>query len=319
MVNPPHRPPPEGEDAGGTETWTIATRVSLEYPAATRSGFSTAIVAGSRLLARYVMAPGIASCTTRCKSAACHVGATRSSMPVKKKRSGYVVFLTISPKGRRTLSPPVRPWAAAAPKTSSASASSWTLSRPAPPPRRSPRQPAPRVGRSAAPTPTLPRPRGRERSQVIESCEVSLEAEAGDDAFRRRGGDHPVPLRLAAKDIGDVDFDDRLAGAAHGIGKGQTVVRECAGIDDDGVAWLGFDPVDQLTLVIRLQEAKLHAELFGAGGEHDLEIGERFRPVHLGLPATKRAEVGAVEHQDLHSGRTSASAARTIDGSTRWP
>ena len=96
-------------------------------------------------------------------------------------------------------------------------------------------------------------------------------------------------------------------------------MREGTGIDDDGIAWLGFDPVDQLTLVIRLMEAKLHAELFRATAEQPLEVDERFRPVNLGLASSERAEVGAVEHQDLHSGSTSSSATRTIDGSTRFP
>jgi hypothetical protein len=128
-----------------------------------------------------------------------------------------------------------------------------------------------------------------------------------------------VPLRLAAKDIGDVDLDHRLAGAAQRVSERQAVVRECAGVDDDGIAWLGFDPVDQLTLVIRLPEAQSHAELFGAAAEQFLQVGEPFRPVHLGLAAAERAKVRPVQHQDLHSGSTSASAARTIDKSTRWP
>src|SRR4029077_5818970 len=143
---------------------------------------------------------------------------------------------------------------------------------PGPRPRRRPRRPVPRAGRSAGRTQTPTRTRWWERSHVLEGRQVSVKAQSRDHTFGRRGRHHPVSLRLAAEDIGDMDLDHQLAGAAQRISERETVMRECAWIDDDRVTRLGFDPVDQLTLVIRLPKAELDAELPGTVGEHVLEI-----------------------------------------------
>src|SRR4029077_1063812 len=136
---------------------------------------------------------------------------------------------------------------------------------PGPRPRRRPRRPVHRAECSAGRTQTPTRTRW-ERSHVLEGRQVSVKAQSRDHTFGRRSRDHPVSLRLAAEDIGDVDLDDQLAGAAQRISERQTVMREGAWIDDDRVTRLGFDPVDELTFVIRLPEAELDAELLSATG-----------------------------------------------------
>src|SRR5438270_466788 len=85
------------------------------------------MVFGSRLHARSCRAPGSVLRTAVSKSSTDQPGATSWPMPLRKNRSGYSGFQIASPNGRRVEWPPRRPCAAAASKTSSANASSWTL------------------------------------------------------------------------------------------------------------------------------------------------------------------------------------------------
>src|SRR5256885_7190490 len=156
---------------------------------------------------------------------------------------------------------------------------------------------------------------------VIQRGQVALEAKARDHALRHHGRHHPVTLGLAGEDIRDMDFDDRFARAAQGVGERQAAVRERAWVDDDGVACraLFFDPVDQLALVVCLQAGEREVELAGTLVEQLFEIGKRLGAVDLRLAAAECPKVGSIEYEDLHSGSTSASAASTSDESTDRP
>src|ERR1700694_3568173 len=154
--------------------------------------------------------------------------------------------------------------------------------------------------------------------EEIQGRQVSLEAKARYHTLRGRGRHHPVALRVAGEDVGDVNFDNGLARAAQRIGERQAVVRERPRVDDDGVACgaLFFDPVDQLALVVRLQAREPEVELAGTLGEQLFQIGESLRAVDLRLAPPKGAKVRTVQHEDLHAGRTSVSDDSTTDGST---
>src|SRR3982074_1389657 len=98
-------------------------------------------------------------------------------------------------------------------------------------------------------------------------------------------------------------------------------MRERSRVDDDRVAGraLFFDPVDQLALVVRLQACQHEVELAGTFVEQRFQIGKGLGAVDLRLAPAERPKVGAIEHEDLHSGSTSTSAASTTSGSTDWP
>src|SRR5438270_3524015 len=198
--------------------------------------------------------------------------------------------------------------------------------------RRSMTSPAgPTRGNSAVQPPPCPPPRAGEGivtspspihcGEKIQGRQVALEAKARDHALRGRGRYHPVPFRLAGEDIRDMNLDDRLARAAQGVGEGKAVMRERARVDDDRVAGraLFLDPVDQLALVVRLQAGEHELELTGALVEQFFQVGEGLGAVDLRLAPAERPKVGPIEHEDLHSGSTSASASSTTDGSTDWP
>src|SRR6202165_4059638 len=157
--------------------------------------------------------------------------------------------------------------------------------------------------------------------EEIQGGQVPLEAEARDHAFRRRGRHHPMPIRLAGKDVGNVNFDNQLARAAQCIGERQAGVRERPGGDDDGVARcpLLLDPVDQLALVVRLQARNLELELTATLGEQLFQVGEGLRAVELRHSPPEGGRLGSFEYKKLHAGSTSASDASSTDGSTNWP
>src|SRR5437868_8623174 len=198
--------------------------------------------------------------------------------------------------------------------------------------RRSMTSPAgPTRGNSAVQPPPCPPPRAGEGvvtspspihcGEKIQGRQVALEAEARDHALCGRGRDHPVPVRLAGEDIRDMDLDDRLARAAQRVGERQAVVGERTRVDDDRVACRAFlfDPVDQLTLVVRLHAGELESELAGAFVEELFQVGKGLSAVDVRLTTTERPKIWSVENEHPHRPRTSLKAIHTMASSTSQP
>jgi len=70
------------------------------------------------------------------------------------------------------------------------------------------------------------------------------------------------------------------------------------------------DRVDDLTLVIGLEETRLHPGGLGMLLDQLLEVGERLGAVDLRLALAESVEVGSVDDADFHGGRLRADAGR---------
>src|SRR5438094_3509276 len=129
--------------------------------------------------------------------------------------------------------------------------------------RRSTTSPAgPTRGNSAVQrSPPCPPPEGEgatstrsltQTGEKIQGRQVPLEAETGDHGFCRGRGNHPMPVRFAGENIGDVHLDDRFSRASQRVRQPEAVMGQRSRIDEDGVTLGAFflDPIDELTLVV---------------------------------------------------------------------
>ena len=78
---------------------------------------------------------------------------------------------------------------------------------------------------------------------------------------------------LARKNVGEMHLDDRHAGGANGIVKGDRGVAVGAGIEDDAARRRLLNPVDENALVIALPEIDGEAEPAAGIQAIDLDLG----------------------------------------------
>src|SRR5207237_2288601 len=145
--------------------------------------------------------------------------------------------------------------------------------------------------------------------------------EAGYHARGGLRGARDAPVRLSRVDVRDVHLDHRAGEGAQSVGKREARVAQAAGIYDTAVGprSLGFEDVDQLSLVIALRETADDAQLRGTLSHRGLDVGQRGSAVQLGLAGAERPEVRPVEHQDPGHARTWLSAVHTASSGTSWP
>ena len=108
---------------------------------------------------------------------------------------------------------------------------------------------------------------------------------------------------LARMHIRQVQLDGRHLGGADGVHQRQRGVGVGAGIEDDAVLGTagGVDRIDQRAFVVALREIKRHAERFGMGAAHRLDVGDGGAAIDLGLAQAEQVEVGAIEdEQRMH-------------------
>ena len=139
-----------------------------------------------------------------------------------------------------------------------------------------------------------------ERGDAAEGELVALRAAADDDAVRPERDVGVVAEALALVDVGDVHLDHRPLEGVEGVEDGDRGVGEGAGIDGDSNGLLAglVDPVDDLALPVRLQEAEGEAELGGQRGAVALDVGEGLVAVDLRLALAEEVEVRSVEDID---------------------
>jgi hypothetical protein len=83
-------------------------------------------------------------------------------------------------------------------------------------------------------------------------------------------------------------------------------VRERARVEDDAgepLAEGGLEPVDELSLVIRLPALDRVAATAGVLAEHTIDFGERDATVDARLAGAQEIQVRTVQDQDLHARR----------------
>lgn len=106
--------------------------------------------------------------------------------------------------------------------------------------------------------------------------------------------------RLAAGEVGEVDFDDGDGDGGDGVGDGDGGVGVAAGVEDDAVivAGGGVDAVDEFAFEVGLEVVD------GGGGVFDAELAEAVvegtGAVDGGFPGAQEIEVGAVEYEYSH-------------------
>ncbi len=125
--------------------------------------------------------------------------------------------------------------------------------------------------------------------QRVESDEVAVAAEPGDDAEADRGEHGRVAERLASVDVGQVGLDDGESGAGDRVAQGVAVVAERAGIEDHAVdlAPRGMEPADQLAFDVRLEVDDVDVGLGGMSPQVGEDVGEGFATVDLRFPACR--------------------------------
>ena len=128
------------------------------------------------------------------------------------------------------------------------------------------------------------------------------------------------------RDVGDVRVVAELLGSLVRVadvhlhqrgGELRAGVQERVGVMGPGrrvehhrglVVGRGVEPVEQLALVVGLAHLHVEPKVAAPRRAQVGELGVRGRPVDLGLAAAQPAEVGTVEHQDLHERSPSRSA-----------
>lgn len=111
------------------------------------------------------------------------------------------------------------------------------------------------------------------------------------------------PELLTLIDIGDVRFHGRNAGGCYRITERNACMRIGAWIYYDGLIDAhGFlDFLDQLSLMIRLIERHLNAELTGKRGKPVVDVVKGERSIDFRLTLAKKVQIGPVNDQDFHA------------------
>src|SRR3954447_13567851 len=137
-----------------------------------------------------------------------------------------------------------------------------------------------------------------------------------DDMFEHQN----VSERLARVDVADVDLDRRLGDAFDRVAQRVARVTERARIDHDCVEVELLEPVDQRTLVVRLQRDERRATVSSMSRRALDDLGQRRAPVDLRIALAEPAQIRAVEQQDPHVAiRSSASSSSLgVTSSTSW-
>src|SRR5437588_11824571 len=102
-----------------------------------------------------------------------------------------------------------------------------------------------------------------------------------------------------------MDLDDRHGEGQHRVAQGDRRVRVGPGVNDDGGGGLPrlVEPVDELTLVVRLPAVDIQAEFARESRNRSVDVRQRGRAVNLRLALAEEIEVGAIEDEDwLHAG-----------------
>lgn len=102
--------------------------------------------------------------------------------------------------------------------------------------------------------------------EVQEGEFIGFGSEAEDGAAADGGEEGGVAERLAAGEVGEVDFDDGDGDGGNGIGDGDGGVGVAAGVEDDAVegAGGGLDAVDEFTFEVGLEVVDGCGGVFGA-------------------------------------------------------
>jgi hypothetical protein len=154
--------------------------------------------------------------------------------------------------------------------------------------------------------------------EVLQRQPVPVDAEPADHPGRD-GGDHRVvPELLTRVDVGDVHLDQGRPQQGAGVAQRIGVVRPGAGVEHDrgGLVGGGVQPAEHLGLVVGLPHSDVEAQRRTVADAAVDQVGVGGEPVDVDLAGAQPAEVGTVEHVDLHPGSPiSAKAARSMASS----
>src|SRR5438477_10704203 len=144
---------------------------------------------------------------------------------------------------------------------------------------------------------------GREiADQALESQPVALGPEPRHHTHRDVGENGAAPLWFAGEDVRQVNLDERYANGEERVPDRQAGVRESRRVDDGAVGppLESLDGVHQLTFVVGLSPAHIHAEGLRALARARLDLRQRRAAIQLRLPLTQQIEVRAVQHGDVY-------------------
>ena len=140
------------------------------------------------------------------------------------------------------------------------------------------------------------------RGNVPQRQVVAVHTQTADHAGGDRGDDRMVPELLARMDVGDVHLDERSAQHRTGVAQRDRVVRPRRRVEHNGGALGGggVEPSEHHRLVVGLAHLDLESELLAGAHASGGKLGVADEAVDVGLAGAEPAQVGPVEHVDLH-------------------
>src|SRR2546425_3458028 len=99
------------------------------------------------------------------------------------------------------------------------------------------------------------------------------------------------------------------------VAQGDRRMGQPAGVDDRGVEVALVQPIDEGTLVVRLEEGDVEPELGRAGRDLAVDVVERVVAVDLWLACPDEVEVRALEHE--HAGHAALPTGASRPAATR--
>src|SRR5829696_977002 len=123
---------------------------------------------------------------------------------------------------------------------------------------------------------------------------------------------------LPSPRVGQVDLPERQGDAGQRVAQRDGGVGQTGGVHDHGVEVPPVKAIDQGTLMIRLEEIDLDAELRGAGGDAGMDLVQRLGAVDVRLARPEQVEVGTLEDEDAaHADAPAADPASTDAATSR--
>ncbi len=111
-----------------------------------------------------------------------------------------------------------------------------------------------------------------------------------------------------------MDFDDGDGDGRDSIPQRERIVRKGARIHHDGqesLAHRALDPIDELTLVIRLSAYRLRPSAAGVPLNLTIQLSQGRATIHGRLACTQEIQIGPVKDEDAR-GRRTCHAAESI-------